>query len=81
MSHTRTSAKTAAIHGSFAFSCYDYAGELFRTQDGFATAQEADRAAEQAERDMMMALLALSPEVEAMHASISDEELLRELGL
>jgi hypothetical protein len=78
MSHSRSSKATADKHGSYSFECRDLDGNVFRAQDGFATAQEADRAAERAERDMMAqrsAGMPISDEINAM----TDDDLLREL--
>jgi len=70
--HIRTKDQTNP--GKFAIKCIDWNGNVFRAQGGFATAQEADRAAEAAERAMM-----------TMHGvelpDMSDDEILAELGL
>ena len=50
MSHSRF--KDPAAPGKFAFTCWDWTGAVFRSQGGFASHTEADRAAEQAEREM-----------------------------
>jgi len=40
--------------GKYAYECFDWSGGLYRREGGFATAQEADRAAEMTEREMTM---------------------------
>ena len=50
MSHSRFKDPTAP--GKFAFTCWDWTGAVFRSQGGFASHTEADRAAEQAECEM-----------------------------
>lgn len=77
MSHVR--GKDHAATGKFAYQCYDWSNNLFRAEGGFGTAQEADRAAEQAEREMTMRQI--SPTQSATLADIlaSDDELLAEL--
>ena len=78
MSHTR--GRDKAQLGKFAYECFDWNGNLFRAEGGFATAQEADRAAERAEREMTLQHMvpARSSELEAL---LSDENLMRELGI
>jgi len=80
MSHTRSSKDRAEREGGYSYECFDWNGNLFRAEGGFATAQEADRAAECAEREMTLQHMApaRSSELEAL---LSDEELMRELGL
>lgn len=80
MSHSR--GRDKAQPGKFAFECWDWSGNLFRAQGGFATAQEADRAAEAAEREMtMLAMGGGSPQIslDDAIAQLSDDELLAEL--
>lgn len=59
MSHTR--GKDHSAPGKFAYQCYDWANNLFRAEGGFETAQEADRAAEQAEREMTILMTTPAP--------------------
>jgi hypothetical protein len=70
--HIRTKDQTNP--GKFAFECIGYNGKLFAAQGGFATAQEADRAAEAAERAMMTMHGVALPDM-------TDDEILAELGL
>lgn len=46
--------KDAENLGKFAYECLDWNGNLYRREGGFASAQEADRAAETAEREMTL---------------------------
>ena len=75
MSHTVSSAKRAEREGGFSFECFDYSGNLFRADGGFATQAEAVAAAEMAEREMTMAMNA-GP---AIDCNLTDDELLKEL--
>jgi len=76
--HIRTKDQTNP--GKFAFECIGYNGDLFRAEGGFATAQEADRAAEAAERAMMTMHGMGLPDTTEL-PDMSDDELLAELGL
>lgn len=77
MSHSR--GKDQHNPGKFAFECFDWSGNLFRAQGGFETAQEADRAAEQAEREMTMQMISPAPADTLVDILASDDELLAEL--
>ena len=63
--------------GLFAVECHDWKGNLFFA-DKFASAQEADRAGEAAERRMTMEMQ--FGKIESS-VEMSDDELLAELGL
>ena len=76
MSHTVSSAKRAEREGGFSFECFDYSGNLFRAEGGFATQAEAIAAAERAERIMMMGGEANHPSLDDV---LTDDELLAEL--
>ena len=52
MSHSRF--KDPASPGKFAYTCWNWTGDVFRSESGFASHAEADRAAEQAEREMTL---------------------------
>lgn len=75
MSHVRGKDQNNA--GKFAFTCYDWQGNIFREQGGFNTAQEADRAAANAEREMTFA--AMTPQVND-DFELTDDEILAILG-
>jgi hypothetical protein len=55
----------------FAIECYDYDGNLIKAHGGFATAQEADQAAQIVERSLAF------PKID--DCDMSDDELLAEL--
>ncbi len=69
--------------GKFRFECIDWNGQPFRAQGGFDNHAGADRAAERAERDMtlMMAGENAAAAIDQAHASLSDDEILAELGI
>lgn len=78
MSHVRGRDKAT---NTFYFECFDFSGNLFRREANFATAGDADKAAQQAERDMMATLTPLSrKKPKPPKFSLSDDELLAELG-
>ena len=76
MSHTVSSAKRAEREGGFSFECFDYSGNLFCAEGGFATQAEAIAAAERAERIMMMGGEANPSSLDEV---LTDDELLAEL--
>lgn len=69
MSHTRSARKP---DGTFSYECFDWSGKLFRSESGFTTAQAADSAANQAERQMMLGMRGDEP-------VMSTDEILAEL--
>ena len=77
MSHNVSSKARADREGGFSFECFDYSGKLFRAHGGFATQREAIKAAEQAEREMV--LNAQMDALDPIECNMTDDELLAEL--
>lgn len=82
MSHSVSSSSRAKLEGGFSFECYAFDGSLFRTGKGYKSQPEATKAAEQAEREMIMFAMGgkSTGELSAALAALSDDDLLRELG-
>lgn len=67
-------------NGKFTFTCIDWNGQLF-SEGEFASAQEADRAGEHAERMMTLAMTdGPAPSLDDVFAEMDDDELLAELS-
>ena len=77
MSHSVSSSSRAKLEGGFSFECYDFNGQLFRKQGGFATQPEAIAAAQIAEREMMLGVSDMP--TMTLDELMSDDDLLKEL--
>lgn len=78
MSHSVSSKARADREGGFSFECYDFNGNLFRKQGGFATQPEAIAAAQIAEREMTFGAPTMT--LDDVFADMSDDALLAALG-